>query len=146
MLPMKFPCSASFQIKFFVTPLNGSCEVVLGHNWLMVSNSQIDWEQGTIQIPKPWRNDTPRNERPLTNIESMPTLETPWPQISLVNTTTYECFYWKKGNTDQPSTRIGKPSEIGVCWPSGHRPECHDLANWLSHYLYFFSFPFFSYF
>jgi len=22
---------------------------------------------------------------------------------------------------------------------------CHDLANWLSHYLYFFSFLFFSY-
>ena len=23
--------------------------------------------------------------------------------------------------------------------------NCHDLANWLSHYLYFFSFLFFSY-
>jgi len=23
--------------------------------------------------------------------------------------------------------------------------KCHDLANWLSHYLYFFSFLFFSY-
>jgi len=52
-LPMKFPCGASFQIKFFVIPLDGSCEVVLGHNWLMMSNPQIDWEQGTIQIPKP---------------------------------------------------------------------------------------------
>ena len=31
-LPMKFPCRASFQIKFFVIPLDRSCEVVLGHN------------------------------------------------------------------------------------------------------------------
>jgi len=49
-LPMTLPCGASFLIKFFVTPLDGSCEVVLGHNWLRVSNPQIDWKQGTMRV------------------------------------------------------------------------------------------------
>ena len=121
-LPMKFPCGASFQIKFFVTSLDGSCEVVLGHNWLMVSNPQIDWEQGTIRIPKLWRNNTPRNEWLLTNIKPTPTLETPWPQISWVNVTTYECLRRKKGNTAfQINPVLGQESLV--------RSACIDPVN-----------------
>jgi len=51
-LPMRLPYDVPFLIKFFVTSLDGSCEVVLGHNWLMVSNPQIDWKQDTLQV---WR-------------------------------------------------------------------------------------------
>jgi len=47
-LPMTLPYGMSFLIKFFVTPLDGLCEVVLGYNWLRVSNPQIDWKQGTM--------------------------------------------------------------------------------------------------
>jgi len=43
----------SFLIKFFITLLDGSCKVVLGHNWLRVSKSQIDWKQDTMQVKKP---------------------------------------------------------------------------------------------
>jgi len=37
-LPIRFLYGMSFLIKFFVTPLDGSYEVILGHNWLIVSN------------------------------------------------------------------------------------------------------------
>jgi len=33
-LPKRFPCSYSCQIEFFVTKLEGTYPIVLGHNWL----------------------------------------------------------------------------------------------------------------
>ena len=49
-LPIKFPCGMSFSVEFFVTLLDSSCEMVLGHNWLSTNNSEIDWKQSTLQI------------------------------------------------------------------------------------------------
>jgi len=33
-LPIRLPCSYSFQIEFFVTKLESTYPIVLGHNWL----------------------------------------------------------------------------------------------------------------
>jgi len=51
----------SFLIKFFVTSLDRSCEVVLGHNWLMVSNPQIDWKQDILRVQRLERERLLRN-------------------------------------------------------------------------------------
>ena len=41
-LPMQFSCGSSCVVECYVTPLDGSCEVVLGYNWLRTYNPAID--------------------------------------------------------------------------------------------------------
>src|SRR4029077_14680425 len=61
---------------FYVTPLDGSCTIVLGHNWLAQNNPLIDWASSSISFrtpvqPSPVRlssaeslNDVPRGSDP----------------------------------------------------------------------------------
>jgi len=49
-LPIKFACSTYCQWEFFVTPLDGSCEVVLGHDRLRNFNPKIDWKAGSLDL------------------------------------------------------------------------------------------------
>jgi len=79
MLLMRLPCGMSFLIKFFITSLDGSCEVVLGHNWLMVSNPQIDWKQGTLRVRRLERETIEEQCQQPVNVEQAPTpvLENP---------------------------------------------------------------------
>jgi len=51
-LPIKFPCSYSCQTEFFVTKLEGSYPIVLGHNWLTQNNPSINWKKETMVFSK----------------------------------------------------------------------------------------------
>ena len=42
-LPITFPTGESMTVPCYITPLNSSCSVVLGHNWLSQHNPSIDW-------------------------------------------------------------------------------------------------------
>ncbi|KIJ30802.1 hypothetical protein M422DRAFT_186680, partial [Sphaerobolus stellatus SS14] len=51
-IPVRFPTGETLQTTFYVTTLNSTCSVVLGHNWLTCHNPLIDWVLGTVSFRK----------------------------------------------------------------------------------------------
>ena len=51
-IPTRFPSGEEFPIDYYVTPLDSSCVVVLGHSWLLRYNPLIDWRLGNISFLK----------------------------------------------------------------------------------------------
>ena len=49
-LPIIFPTNNCIDLDFYVTPLDSSCSLVLGYNWLTWHNLLIDWANGLINF------------------------------------------------------------------------------------------------
>ncbi|KIK15996.1 hypothetical protein PISMIDRAFT_16095 [Pisolithus microcarpus 441] len=59
-LSVRFSSGDVTSVSFYVTPLDSSCSLVLGHNWLTHFNPLIDWVLGSISFrPPPQRMLTP---------------------------------------------------------------------------------------
>jgi len=75
-LPIRFPCLYSYQIEFFVTKLEGTYPIVLGHNWLTQYNPLIDWRKETMKFNPPEPTDQPTSSQPDPKHQNLP-LATP---------------------------------------------------------------------
>lgn len=57
-LPVRFPSGEVLPIPFYVTPLESTCAVVLGHDWLLRYNPLIDWRLSSVTFRDSVKGET----------------------------------------------------------------------------------------
>ena len=95
-LPIHFSSNNLFSIDFYVTALDPSCSIVLGHNWLTRHNPLIDWVSGSITFRTSEQMDpttSPTATKTHATTKSSPA-ETPpklqAPPIALINAAAFK--------------------------------------------------------
>ena len=133
-LPICFSPNNLFSIDFYVTSLDPSCSIVLGHNWLTCHNPLIDWVSGSITFRSSKQMDPTTSLTVKTCTTTKSNLgETPLklqaPPIALINVVAFKRACKMEGSVTFQLNIT--PSDVkGTCgkselWISGHgeRPE-----------------------
>ena len=101
-LQITFSSAEKHEVLFYVTPLDSSCSIVLGHNWLTRYNPSIDWVLGNISFETtPHLLSSSPTSPPLkaSALLATPisdpreaTLKLEAPKIALVNAAAFACI------------------------------------------------------
>ena len=90
-LPIQLPCSYSCQIECYVTNLEGTYPLVLGHNWLTQHNPVINWKEGTLSLPSIGpRLPVPTTQPTYPDTALYKDSQPATPHISFVNAVVYQ--------------------------------------------------------
>ena len=137
-LPVTFPSGESMAINLFVTPLDPSCSMVLGYNWLTRYNPLIDWVLGSItfrphllELPAP-----PTSSARSAQLPPQKPLSSAPPRIALIGAAAFalaskqpgtQCF---RIHLSDPAIS-GKSASVSDEAPDlSHVPkEYHDFAD-----------------
>jgi len=83
------------MIKYYVTTLDGSYELVLGHNWLREWNPIIDWLHSVIVLPSLPAPElanillVPEPQELFVQVSTSPSTSANKPHISFINALAY---------------------------------------------------------
>jgi len=104
-LPILLSYGSLCVTECYMTPLDGKCKLVLGHNWLRNQNPFIDWLNRTVTLPNPPKTGSP-SLFTMSKPPELPTEATPMspvhpgkPHISLVNALAYQRACWAQEAT-----------------------------------------------
>ena len=149
-LSVRFQTGDITPMTFYVTPLDGSCFLVLGHNWLTHYNPLIDWVlgitlfhssgQNTSAFPSssPQPPDLPPSATPIPSDTPPSFSQRKAPPITIISAPAFALACRLEGSiqfslqirpqeSDLHSTSITSESESSEL--SGVPPDYHDFAD-----------------
>ena len=92
-LPLRFPMGTSMIVDFYVTPLDSSASVILGHNWLTRYNPLIDWALGSVSFFSTGSDPPTHMQMTFTRASTLPQrlrLSDSTPKVSLVSAAAFK--------------------------------------------------------
>ena len=142
-LPIRFKTGDVTSATFYVTPLDSSCFIVLGYNWLTRHNPLIDWVLSSIDfrptsqgMPSPPTSPQPAFAAEQPSNSPGPSPGTPAPSISLINAVAFVRACKLEGSAQfsihlrPPGADLRSSSVSGTPSGLGNVPhEYHDFAD-----------------